>query len=58
MFEEIMEEAICKIANKKGSKITIIENLLKLKKDLEGPIDNKIRYLIDAIDWVIEQIKK
>ena len=58
MFEEIMEQAICKIANKKGSKITIIENLLKLKQELKEPIDNKIQYLIDAIDWVIDQLKK
>lgn len=58
MFEEIMEEAICKMANKKGSKITIIENLLELKKDLEGPIDVTIQYLIDTIDWVIQQLKK
>lgn len=58
MFEEIMEEAICKIANKKDSKITIIENLLKLKKELEAPIDISIQYLIDTIDWAIEQLKK
>ncbi|MDY4215301.1 MAG: hypothetical protein SOX53_03730 [Candidatus Onthovivens sp.] len=58
MFEEIMEEAICKIANKKGSKITIIENLLKLKQDLKEPIDVTIQYLIDTIDWTIEQLKK
>ena len=58
MFEEIMERAICEIANKKGSKITIIENLIKLKQDLKEPIDVTIQYLIDTIDWAIEQLKK
>ena len=58
MFEEIMQQAICKIANKRGSKITIIENLLKLKQELKGPLDAKIQYLIDAIDWVIQQLNK